>query len=336
MRELSDLERRQAAKWVTRMLNRPDRHRADLEAWLADHPERSVEYNRLLSGVLEFTGPAEARAGYERAAERRAVSWRRRTGEFGWRPAVGVAAVLLVVVTLAAQLFGNDFRWGEGPGGTSTRIATRVGEVRPETLKDGSRVTLDTGTVLDLELAGDRRTVVLRRGRARFEVASGPGKPAFTVIGGSKRVIANSGIFDVSDRGDFTAQVVEGSAVVRLRPAVYFSTAEPDIRLAAGQKLVLTSLQRTPASAIAARPSDAQWIGGVKSFDDVPIKEVIAEANTYSDTKIVLADPALGERGMFGDLYIRDVEAVATGIANFLHLAVDRSRPGKLILVARN
>lgn len=334
MRELSDRERREAAKWVTRMLDRPDRYRAGLEAWLADHPERSVEYNRLLNGVHGLTGSAEARYGYKRSGEQRAVPRPMRASHLGWRSALGVAAAILVTITFATRLFTNDLRSGEGTGGAQTRIATRIGEVRPETLKDGTQVTLDTGTVLDFSPNG--RTVLLQRGRARFDVAPSQSGPAFTVIGGNNRVIVKSGVFDVSDRGDFSAQVVEGNAVVRLRPAAYLSTVEHDVQLAAGQKLVLTGLQRAHPSVIAARPSDAQWIGGVKSFDDVPIKEVIAEANTYSAKKIVLADPALGERGIFGDLYIRDIEAVATGIANFLHLDVDRSQPGKLILVARN
>lgn len=336
MRELTERERREAVKWVTRMLDQPDRHRAGLEAWVGNRPERLAEYNRLLDGVQDLARSAEARKGDERPAVRRASSWRIRTHEFGWRPALAVAAVFLMVLALGAQLVGNDLLSGGAADGISIRIATRVGEVRPEKLSDGTKVTLDTGTTLDVQLTGDGRTVVLRHGRARFEVASGEGRPDLTVIGRNNRVIVKSGVFDVSDRDEFAAQVVEGDAVVQLRPAVYLSTTEPDIRLAAGQKVVVSGLQSAPASAIAARPSDAQWIGGVKSFNDVPIREVIAEANTYSETKIVLADPALGQRGIFGDLYIRDVEAVATGVASFLHLEVDRSQPGKLILVARN
>jgi len=82
------------------------------------------------------------------------------------------------------------------------------------------------------------------------------------------------------------------------------------------------------------RPSDEQWVSGVKSFNDVPIRDVIAEANRYSTTQIILADPALGEREIFGDVNIRDIDAVAQTIADYLQLRVDRSRTGTLVLTA--
>ena len=74
---------------------------------------------------------------------------------------------------------------------------------------------------------------------------------------------------------------------------------------------------------------------GVKSFDNVPISDVIAEANSYSETKIELATPALGGREIFADIDIRDIERVAQAVSNFLQLDIDRSHPNKLILTEK-
>ena len=57
---------------------------------------------------------------------------------------------------------------------------TAAGEVRQLALADGSRVTLDGGTAVDIDLAGDARRVRLYRGEVYVEVAPG-GKP-FVVI----------------------------------------------------------------------------------------------------------------------------------------------------------
>ena len=103
-------------------------------------------------------------------------------------------------------------------------------------------------------------------------------------------------------------------------------------RLHPGEQLAFLDGQALSPSVMSARPADEQWVSGVKNVDDVPISEVIAEANGYSTTQIVLADPELGSREIFGSVHIRDIEAVANAIATFLEAKVDRSHPGKLII----
>ena len=76
-------------------------------------------------------------------------------------------------------------------------------------------------------------------------------------------------------------------------------------------------------------------MSGVKSFDTVPISDVIAEANSYSETKIELATPALGRREIFADIDIREIERVAQAISAFLDLGIDRSETNKLILTEK-
>jgi transmembrane sensor len=41
----------------------------------------------------------------------------------------------------------------------------------------------------------------------------------------------------------------------------------------------------------------------------------------------------MGEREIFGDFRIRDADSVASAIATFLHARIDRSKPGRLLIV---
>ncbi|MDF0487714.1 FecR domain-containing protein [Sphingomonas sp. H39-1-10] len=332
MSELSDEERYEATEWLAKMMDQPEAHRADLEAWLSGNDARRTHYDRLLTGLHGSTWGAEFTGMRARNAER-AVPWTVFWAGVRWRPVLAGSAIAIIVAAFGYQ-FARDRSHIASADQLRTTIQTQIGEVRPTRLADGTVVTLDTGTEIVVDLASDTRKVELRRGRARFAVAD-RGSP-FKVVEGANSIVAASGTFDVSYRGSLTAQVIEGTAEVRLQPAAYFAYRDFPIRLTSGQKLVFTSGQSDPPSAIDARPSDQQWIGGVKSLNDVPISEVIAEANTYSDTRIVLADPRLGDKVIFGDLHIRDIDAVAKAIADYLHVKVDRSHPGKLILVAPN
>lgn len=334
MPDLSAKDRRDARKWLIKMMDRPDLNQAGLEAWLAGRPDRREFYLSLHRRMDR----AAAGAGLAGMQPRQPVVLPYSSPASGRRAGGRVAATgLAFVVVLGVGLHTFSQHLIDLPGTPAhVRLSTRVGEVRPERLGDGTIVTLDTGTAIDVKIARGMRTVVLRHGRARFAVASTGTDMPLTVQDGENSVVANAGIFDVSDRGNLSTLVVEGSAEVRLRPAVLFLDSGRLVRLDAGQKLVLASGQGATPSAIAARPSDAQWIGGVKSFSEVPIGEVIAEANTYSETKIVLADPSLGARLITAELHIRDVEAVAKAVAGFLKLSIVRTQPGRLILAAGN
>ncbi|PJG47164.1 hypothetical protein CAF53_02095 [Sphingobium sp. LB126] len=332
MSELSDEERYEATEWLAKMMDQPEVYRADLEAWLSGNETRRTHYKRLVTGLHGSTAGAELTGMRPRSTER-AGPWAAFWPGITWRPALTVSAIAIIVAATGYQ-FARDRSPIASADQPSTTIQTRIGEVRPTRLADGTVVTLDTATEIVVNLASDTRKVELRRGRARFAIAD-RGTP-FKVVEGTSSVVAAAGTFDVSYGNSFTAQVIEGAAEVRLQPAAYFPDRDAPIRLTSGQKLVFTSGQSHPPSAIDARPSDQQWIGGVKKLNDVPIREVIAEANTYSETKIVLADPRLGDKVIFGDLHIRDIDAVAQAIADYLNLEIDRSRPGKLYILAPN
>lgn len=330
MPDLSAKDRREARKWLIRMMDRPDIHREGLQAWLEGRPDRRAFYLSLHRKMGRATAGAEL-TGMQVGQHPVGTARQSRPARGLWGPVA--ASGLAFIVLLAA---GLCFLPTPGNRINPVLLTTRVGEVRPERLEDGTIVTLDTATAIDVKIAPGTRTVVLRHGRARFVVSPTAADKPLTVIDGENSVVASAATFDVGNAVDRTALVVAGSAEVRLKPAVFVVDGSRSIRLAAGQKLIFNSGQEAQPSAIAARPSDAQWIGGVKSFSEVPINEVIAEANTYSDTKIVLVYPSMGTRRITAQLHIRDVEAVAAAVSGFLKLDIDRTQPGKLILTSGN
>ena len=106
----------------------------------------------------------------------------------------------------------------------------RVGEIRHVELADGSRLTLDTATKVDVEIGRSGRGAHLRYGRARFQIA--PDNAPFVVETGGSTITARSGIIDVEAvDGQDRIQVLAGAAEVR-GPAQ--AQAEP-VTLGAGK-----------------------------------------------------------------------------------------------------
>lgn len=325
---LSWLERRTAHKWVNRMLEDPDRYRAAMSRWAMRSPAREAYYSNLLDTVAAATRSAKTlrpRPNNRTAPPHRSIDVRIAT----------IIAPLLAVVI--ATSIGMHLRNGSEPqfmpsASARTVFRTKVGEVRTEQLADGSSILLDTDTVLTVDTKSQAPVIELQRGRARFTVSSSPAQK-LRVRAGRFAVDPAGKVFDVSFRDNLTVLPIDGSVEVRKLDAGPTGTAA--FLVSPGQILNIARGQGVAPSVKVARMSEQQWVDGMKSFDNVPIREIIAEANGYGERRLELADPSLGERRLFADINVRDIEMVAEAIAGFLDSDIDRTQANRLIITAR-
>lgn len=305
-------------------------HQAAFSAWVAADPSRKDRYLSIVRKTLEGSNAA-ARLGM-----RDRNSKPQGNGHNLSRSPLVLAASLAFVLLAAAGIWWQSQGTAPSLIGQSearTPIETRVGEVRTERLADGTSVILDTDTLLLVRMTAKERSVEIKRGRARFSVVQDERRP-FVVQGGGTDVTSVGGSFDMSVRKGVRISPIESVLTLSVRRPVPGGQTK-SLQLSPGQLLTLEAGQQTELSVISAPRSEQQWVTGVKSFDNVPINDVIAEANGYSETKIELATAALGRREMFADIDIRDIERVAHAISAFLDLDIDRSRPHRLILTEK-
>lgn len=321
---------RGAEKWLNRMLQDPERHRAGLTRWIARKPAREACYLRLVKTLEGATRDARM------LPAPRPQRWSPAYRVLEPSPLAAVAVVVLAAsLTLVAAATMRDVGTPQFVTSASARTVfeTRVGEVRTERLADGTSILLDTDTRATLDTRSGRRVVEIERGRARFTLAQNKGG-SLEVIAAGFTVIPTGRVFDVSNRGFVNIQPIEGGLEVRA-PAETRSATRAAITVDRGKILSIERGQNLPPSATVARASEEQWVDGVKSFDNVPIREIIAEANSYSDRRLDLGDATLGERRLFAEINVRDLDMVAEAIAGYLDLDIDRSHTNQLILVPR-
>ncbi len=320
----------EAGDWFAKMRGPDaDRHRLDFERWRAADPRRGAAYAELeqvwhLSGGLAGTPIGRARHLPERRPSFFALP--------GIRPAL--AAIVLVAI-VGAGIF--IWRAPSEPGPTvaakaGTPAVTRVGEIRTLKLSDGSTVTLDTDSAIEVAFSDSERIVRLTRGQARFDVAHDTGRP-FMVEAGDRTVVAHGTVFDVRVGRD-------GVRVTLLRGAV-------DVRgHAPGGGKPATLAQLTPgqsfSDATGAAPQVApapkggeQWVSGMLSFDGAPLAEVVDEANRYSPHKLRLGSPALASLRVTGAFRALPTEELAASLAAAFDLRVARLPDGDFALNAR-
>jgi transmembrane sensor len=335
----------EAATWFARMRGpEADASREEFEAWLRRGALHRQAYNRaseIFAMGKVLAEDAEAASNGQRPDRRR-----RSSSSIAW----ALVALLLLVGAgwFAFGGTGMDERKPPIADGTGALppaqiLSTMSGGPRTVRLADGSLVTLESDSLLEVRLGASERRLDLRRGSGRFQVFRET-RP-FVVHAGGGSVVARGTIFDVGYARDrsISVRLIEGSVDVsyparanagevvtttrRLQPGEtvsYGAATEAGARSApAGHRAT-----QSVAEAVTAAPQPS------RDFDNVTLGSLIEIANRGSALPIRLAGPALAERRVSGRFRIDDTTLLAERLAVLFDLALDR-RPDGIMLRSR-
>ncbi len=213
-------------------------------------------------------------------------------------------------------------------------FATGVGETRPLTLDDGSRILLDTQSRLRVSFTASARDIELLEGQAHFEVATDTQRP-FRVRTRSAEVVAVGTQFDVAIiPARTTVTLIEGRVNVRTLPSEAHS--EPRIAaMVAGEQLGITSDGQLLDQPVVKIENVTAWQRGTIVLDDVPLPEALAAMNRYSVTQIVIPGLALQSRRVSGMFRVGDVETEALALQRYFGLR-ETAHSDREIILERN
>ena len=324
----------QACAWWM-LLNHADATPADHHAfgeWVARSPERVEAFLQTarLTRALQSNGlqwpdtPVETLIRQARAApgeviglpgrrprhaatEHRASPWARR---------VAVAAI----VALVGGAIGWRFL-------SSERYETGIGEQRSVVLDDGSVVTLNTSSDIEVRMGKDHRIVELLSGEALFQVAHDPARP-FDVAAGKTTVRAIGTQFDIDRRARATTvTVVEGKVAVFTGNAPASGGAVvkgADLALAAGEQLVVAP-NVTPHPERANIDTATAWTQRKLVFEHRALGEVADEFNRYNRERIEIQSPQLRSQEITGVFEANNPESFMAFLAKIPDVTVERA-----------
>lgn len=302
-----------AAGWVAREDRGPlpAPEQAALQAWLAEDRRHLGAYARARAVFVHFdraralgiqSGPAGGGPAARRPARPRRLFW-----------AAGVAACLCVVATL--QLLGAGHH------------ATATGEILRVPLRDGSAVTLNSDSEIEVDFDDGIRRVRLLRGEALFDVAKDRSRP-FVVEAASTRVTAVGTSFTVNRVSERDVQVLVREGVVELVDSTQ-PRREP-VRLEAN-----TLAMATPARKIDVQPlrepeveRRLAWRDGMLSFSGATLEEAAAQFARYSEVRIIIDDPLVARQRVVGLYSATDPEGFAQAVALSLGLRAEKAPEG--------
>lgn len=310
--------RREAAGWLARLQSGRD---PDIERKFVRWRDSDSRHSEAFERVSQSYDRAALLRHSRKLSPERDVALRQPL--IHWRPAVAVAAAAAIAVLIPAGIAVMRNGGRLGMSSDAVMLTTGIGEIRQVELGDGSRVTLDTSTKLDVEIARSHRTAHLRYGRARFSVARAA--VPFVVDAQPATVSSNGGVIDVDRRGpEPHVHVLVGSADV----SSLASEASPSVALEPGEAAAIADGRVSRTTAIA---KTVNWPQGMLQFDATPLRQAVEEANRYSERRIVLVGD-VGARRVTGTFRAGDTAGLAKALASAFALSLTSGPGGQLML----
>ena len=322
---------RAAARWFARArsgaMTKADR--AGLQAWLEEdiaHGDAYLEISGLWDAAEQIRADPQVLALRESALSRYPASFRPA------RPALAAACAALAAVGVLALVAVAVSQTSQPPFEV---FSTGIGQTATIGLIDGSKLTLDTDTTVRTRMTGRKRLVYLDRGRAFFKVAHDKSRP-FIVQIADKSVTATGTAFEVTaDAKRFEVLLVEGSLRVSLptRKAGEAGAHVVSTDLTAGTRLTGGGPGGWTLTKISDR-DELGWMEGQVLFNDKPLGVIAAEMNRYSRRKIIIDDPEVAGRPIYGAFMAGDVDQFVRALVDYHIVRIKSQSEGALILSA--
>ena len=250
----------------------------------------------------------------------------------------GFAATVLVAIAAA---FFSYMSIDDG----SEVYTTGLGEQRSILLDDGSMVSLNTDSGVEVVYTDEQRWIRLTHGEALFDVEQDPARP-FRVETGSVLIRVTGTQFNVYEQNGQTAvTVIEGKVEVapRASPAARglgepADTQPADVgavtRLEAGDQAVVKSDSvAVAATRIENLEPVTAWTNRRLVFSETPLVEIVAEFNRYNRRRLILDDAVVATLEVSGVFGTHDPESLVLFLERVPDIEVQRSADGSEIRV---
>jgi transmembrane sensor len=275
-----------------------------------------------------------------------------------FRPLVVLPALTLVIV-FSLSFFGTV----SGPDIPNNIYVTSIGEHSSHTLDDGSVLTLNSNSQVEVNYTQNKRVINLLRGEAHFDVTSDPNRP-FEVYAGNRMIKAVGTAFSVYRlENDIKVLVTEGKVDLAIIESTLLVLPEssPEDSITLEQKLAASQLENTVtviasleagqsiSIPISSKSFDTpvvkyaqgdlvrklSWLDGRLVFAGESLEEVVAEVSRHTPLLIEVTDPELRKLRIGGQFQVGETDALFDVLESGFGIKITQVNKGHVQLNAK-
>ncbi len=267
----------------------------------ADHRRAYQEMSEVWQLTENVQNISEFRQEAEEALQKEPASESNKVGLMA-----AVASIVVFVGILFTQFLPSTVSIEE------RRLTSLIGETKNIKLDDGSKVILNTNTLIEVVFSNKERSLKLIKGEALFEVAHDQKRPFIVDIGnGYVRAIGTA--FNIKKEASNTVITVTEGIVKIDKPN---SNAE-SIKAIKNDQVIVGKQANISVRNIDITPS-LSWIDLQLTYLDTPIENVLNDLSTYFEVPLSVHDDSLKKLTVNGTLNVDDPEqALSVLLAGF-------------------
>ncbi|CAL4869490.1 hypothetical protein MMA231_03782 (plasmid) [Asticcacaulis sp. MM231] len=310
LQAFNDMDREEAAAYWVMVMSGPDvpAYRERLfETWISADPDNAMAYAECLACYDSASLQEAAHVASAKSAQNPYFVWG------------GALAASLALVVIGGGLWSGGLRVpGTLPAekAYTQTLETTPGQMLTARLPDGSQVSLNGDTQLNVHFAGRDRAITLKRGEAYFDIAHDVTRP-FTVeaAGSHVRVLGTAFNIDLLPAGGAEVAVYRG----RVRVEAHHETRD----LGIGERVITDGALMPAAFDVAEMPD---WQGGWFEADNISLARLVGEVNRFSSVPVRIDAPDLAARKVSGRFKVSETDRVLSSLKQVYGVRIKREK----------
>jgi transmembrane sensor len=291
------------------------------EGWLLQNPKSNEVVNEAIE-LIRLSGLSPDRAmneaylsGWKNIHEhvsKTETAFHARRWQYG---KIAAAIVFLIV--------SGFLLWSRFGANQRLEYATAYGEIKEFVLEDGSKVTLNSNSLLTLTSGWDTQAVreVTLEGEAFFEVVKTADRKGFEVATNADVRISVLGTkFNVNTRHEHVRVYLQ-SGKVKVNSTVGDATLNPGDFVVYKNGDTALKVDRN----VAESSQLLSWKEQVFIFNDTPLSEVIDELEDNYGFKVTLQNKILAEKRITAKIPRKDVDVLLSVLSETLDIKIERN-----------
>jgi transmembrane sensor len=216
-------------------------------------------------------------------------------------------------------------------------IQTAIGQQARFSLSDGSRIKLNTNSLVKINFSKGSRLLTLVKGEARFDVAKDKSRP-FTVTVGEKSFTALGTIFNVqkTTNKDMELVVTEGRVLITKSDEPLNKIAKtlitlpkeelPGLLVISGEKTTIENniLAPTQQTSFEQIQRELAWQQGMLVFNGEPLVEALAEVSRYTTVKFKISNAELTKIKVAGYFKANDIDGLLKSLSSNFNIHFEK------------
>ncbi|PJY93632.1 FecR family protein [Pseudomonas donghuensis] len=297
---------REAAEWLVRLDDEPSAaDQQAFSAWLAEADEHLDAVQRLQGSLapLRELPRVPARAALQRVTAR----------------APGKQALKALAVSLALLLPGAALLQHYPPAYLMADLRTGTGQWRSEQLPDGSRISLEGRTAVDLQFDAQTRTVRLLSGDILVDVAKDTARPF--------RVVTEHGSIRALGTRFRVERLDESTRLVMIESSTEVRSGASTQTVSAGQQVQFSASGMQAVQAVDASGQEQAWARQQMLVREQPLSEVLERLARNHQGYLLFDAKALAHLNVTAVLPADDSERALRLLARSFPIRVEHYTP---------